>query len=456
MAPSLVSLATRILTLTPNFQYQGCYTDLIPQRVLPALRTVSDGMTLEMCAQTCAEYPWFGTEWHTECYCGLALDPNSVLADDDSQCSYACAGDETEMCGGSALISVYTNSAASGPSDPEAIGNYEFQGCWTDLTPGRVLPVAMGADSQMTPELCATKCAGYPWFGVEWSTECYCGLELDQSSVNVELANCQMACAGSASEICGGSALLSLYHDTTASTPGGQTGGQTGDSGLVAPPMVGDYSYQGCFSDLTPGVGRVLSAAHMMDDAEMSIENCATFCAAFPWFGVEYSRECYCGVALDGSSEQQADDTVCNMPCAGDATEPCGGPSLLTAYYNPWVAQPSDPAQVGDYEFMGCWQDDTTSRSLQDAVYKEAGMTLEVCAERCAGFLWFGTEYADECYCGNTLLSEDAPMEECNMVCDGDDMEPCGGPNRLSLYSYNPSPLRSCGPNVPVRLCGER
>lgn len=65
-------------------------------------------------------------------------------------------------------------------------------------------------------------------------------------------------------------------------------------------------------------------------------------------------------------------------------------------------------------------------------------MTLESCATFCSGFKYFATEYASECYCGNSLDPSASPallLDDCNMPCSGNpSAQYCGGPNRLELY----------------------
>lgn len=54
--------------------------------------------------------------------------------------------------------------------------------------------------------------------------------------------------------------------------------------------IIGAYTFQGCFSEM-PG-GRVLSDASFFDYDAMTLEKCATNCAAYTYFGVEYGGEC--------------------------------------------------------------------------------------------------------------------------------------------------------------------
>lgn len=51
------------------------------------------------------------------------------------------------------------------------------------------------------------------------------------------------------------------------------------------------------------------------------------------------------------------------------------------------------------------------------------------------GYKYSGTEYANECWCGNSLPSNKAAESDCNMACKGDSTQKCGAGNRLSVVS---------------------
>lgn len=57
--------------------------------------------------------------------------------------------------------------------------------------------------------------------------------------------------------------------------------------------------------------------------------------------------------------------------------------------------------------------------------FSDANMTTELCLSTCAGkgFIYAGTQYASECYCGNGgdsgLGATAAPETSCNMPCKG-------------------------------------
>jgi hypothetical protein len=51
------------------------------------------------------------------------------------------------------------------------------------------------------------------------------------------------------------------------------------------------------------------------------------------------------------------------------------------------------------------------------------------------GYKYSGTEYAEECWCGNSIPSSPAPESQCSMACKGDSTQKCGAGDRLSVVS---------------------
>ncbi|KAK0615933.1 heme peroxidase [Bombardia bombarda] len=104
----------------------------------------------------------------------------------------------------------------------------------------------------------------------------------------------------------------------------------------------------------------------------------------------------------------------------------------------PTPTTPAIKPTVGNYTFIACWTEGTTSRALTGAAFAYDGMTLESCMANCTGFDYWGTEYGRECYCGNALAATSAQAPdtaECNFACSGDASEFCGAGNRIELYS---------------------
>ncbi len=166
---------------TPAYSYLGCYIDDAPGgRLLPYQPYANSSNTNNLC-QTEAEaggYIFAGTEYRTECWLGNAAPPSMYKAD-ESHCTYPCAGDASQICGGAGrYLSVYYDPSRYTPgnnSQPAAApvtvtqsGNYDYIGCYSEATNGRALSgltprVPAGGN---TVESCEASCQGYKYFGV--------------------------------------------------------------------------------------------------------------------------------------------------------------------------------------------------------------------------------------------------------------------------------------------------
>lgn len=478
----------------PVYQYLGCYHEIKPGgRLLPNQQYADAKNTNDRCQTSCntGKYVFSGTEYQTECYCGNT-PPANLYKSDEILCNYACSGDQSETCGGvqvgaGGYISIYydptrftpslndttgTGPVSGAPQTVKQVGNYNYLGCYSEATQGRALsgkaPPVPGTGT--TLESCQTACQGYKYFGVEFANECYCGNTINAGSVaqasdNVDTNGCSMLCGGNQTEYCGGANRLDMYQlnaslpvpTGTPTTPTTPTGGPTNA------PTIGAWSYLGCYTEATNG--RALSGKlNPVPGATLTNEACAAGCQGYTYFGTEFSGECYCGNTF-GAGAVLATDGGCTMTCNGNATEYCGGPNRLTTYKlnststttgtlstspSATATTPAGPAiknPVGTWSYYGCMTEATNGRALNGLQNPVGGatLTLEKCATACTGYTYFGTEYSGECYCGNTFNAgsvlaaggSDPNANGCSMLCNGDKLEYCGGPNRLSAYKTN-------------------
>jgi hypothetical protein len=130
-----------------------------------------DDMTPELCATLCSSNRYFGLEWSRECWCGDELHANTQAGIEES-CDMPCAGNAVQKCGAGMRLNLFKNlewqpEAPSVPTPIENFENYEYQGCWTDLMAPRVLPQVFAEDG-MTPQVCAQRCAGKKYIGLEY------------------------------------------------------------------------------------------------------------------------------------------------------------------------------------------------------------------------------------------------------------------------------------------------
>ncbi|KAI7223969.1 general substrate transporter [Hortaea werneckii] len=103
------------------------------------------------------------------------------------------------------------------------------------------------------------------------------------------------------------------------------------------------------------------------------------------------------------------------------------------------TAYPAPDAFVGTFEYLACYNDSVTNRTLQGAYLfgtSLQNLTLERCATFCDDFQYFGVEYAQECYCGSQLLNNAIQQDpsSCSAPCAGEETQNCGGYNRISVY----------------------
>ncbi|OAG03405.1 WSC-domain-containing protein [Paraphaeosphaeria sporulosa] len=557
---------------TDQYGYTGCFKEGNPGRQL-AIQAYTDTVnnTNTKCISTCSSlgYIFAGTEFSSECWCGIDIP---ISKGDDANCNYGCSGDVDQTCGGNGLT----------PS----VGQYGFIGCYAEPS-GKTVSLNATTSNIMTVEWCATWCgSAYTYFGLEYSQECTCGNALNPKSTLVDPSQCNYPCKGSNSEYCGGLNRMQVYQmssvvsstassvlptlvttstmsststvlvtpssssvstgiitpsttpssissftssstsqvvvvsttiinpttsRTTASaisvtitiissnstsgsviSPGSTLSSTTGSSpqvvvvpttilsstvsiatgsasstkkssslsstsattsssfpstsvttssGLSSPsilpttsPIPGSplsaYTYVGCFIDVPQRCLRARSVAN----SSVSLDFCAAFCAGYTFFGTEYTNECYCGDGILITTDL-ATDGRCDLPCAANHSQICGGNWGLSIYQ----LTPSyfgNPSPVKGFASMGCYAEKPNDRALRNVYYSDI-MTTELCSARAAanGYSYFGLEYGRECWMDNVL--DDAvpvPQAKCATSCTGSTFQNCGGGNFMQLY----------------------
>ncbi|KAK0392393.1 hypothetical protein NLU13_1888 [Sarocladium strictum] len=334
---------------------------------------------------------------------------------------------------GSITTSTVAEPIAS-PYHRETMGEYNLVSCWTEGNGTRALSGPTLADDNMTLEVCMDFCAEYVYWGTEYGRECYCGDTLASSSDAAPLLECNMLCRGNTSQYCGAGNRLELY-STTAPQPTPTSSSPTAVPDPVHRDQIGDHTLVGCW---TEGIGVRALAEGSSASGNMTNELCAVDCAAYRYFGTQFSTECFCGSFIHPSATSAPLDD-CSMPCGGNTSEFCGGPNRLELYMNTDIVggEPEQPAAAGEFIYQGCRMEGVNgTRALADRTTSGDGMTNAACAEFCGDFVFMGTQFGRECYCGNTLSEGalQAEASECGMLCSGTALEFCGGPNRLSIY----------------------
>ncbi|OCF54481.1 hypothetical protein L486_08030 [Kwoniella mangroviensis CBS 10435] len=421
-----------------------CIADGKTGRALLGSFTIDYNNTIEGCLARCdaGGFAIAGIEYGNQCFCGSYLSNGASLST-TATCAVACPGNKDQTCGGYYALSLYVSTKLNGAalsSDLLSVAATLPDGwstaskCMQEVN-GRALTDYSWATDAMTVPLCLNKCAslGYQYGGIEYGRECYCGNSLDNGADLTKTSTlCGTPCAGNPSTPCGGWNALQVYNNPAYS---------------YSNTIVNGYVKTACLQEVA---NRALRGAAYKDETGMTVETCTQYCAdrGFIMAGLEYGSECYCGSALVGGASLLLTSGECKMNCVGNANENCGGANAIWLYINPNTLTASVTLPTG-WTYKGCIGEGSSARALNftatDLITKGT-MTGEKCARQCSesGYTMAGTEYASQCYCGNSFQGGATGKiidtitdgtSQCNYPCPGNAAQMCGGGYRLSLYS---------------------
>ncbi|XP_062598585.1 uncharacterized protein LOC134260014 [Saccostrea cucullata] len=244
----------------------------------------------------------------------------------------------------------------------------------------------------MTVEYCRNYCAKYQFYGVEYSSWCFCGNSFT-TNVRKPEVECNMKCSGNDRQICGGGWRINIYRKPY------------------------HKEYLGCFQDQ---YNRILAEKNT-NTKSMTVEYCRNFCSNYQFYGVEFSSWCFCGNSL--TTNVRKSEGEFNMKCSGNNRQICGGGWRINIYRKP-----------DQKEYLGCFQDQN-NRILTEKHTNIQSMTVEYCRNYCAKYQFYGVEYSSWCFCGSSLITNvRKPEGECNMKCSGNNRQICGGGWRMNIY----------------------
>ncbi|MCJ1398945.1 hypothetical protein MMC11_002146 [Xylographa trunciseda] len=321
-----------------------------------------------------------------------------------------------------------------------------------------------GGSGSLTVALCTTACknAGYTYAGVEYAGECYCGNAIANNGPAPDgFTGCNMLCNGNSSEYCGGPNRLDLYQSGGTPPPGNPTppASPTTSSAVAtgtgsATGLPAGWSYQGCYVDGTNG--RII-ANQEPDSQTNTIEVCVSTCVGLGYSvaGLEYGVQCFCGNNIVNGGALAPEDTDCNVACAGNSKETCGGGNRMSIYsHGPvQVLQPPSVQKTGlpgSWTYSGCITENTNQRVFKYQIINTNNNTATNCLTQCSnfGFGAGGMEYGEECYCGDSrdVLAAGStvqPDASCNVACSGNPSYLCGGGNLISYYTWTGANLQT-------------
>jgi hypothetical protein len=203
------------------------------------------------------------------------------------------------------------------------VGNYAWIGCYTDTIGSRTLIATSEVNHNiMTVKICASFCAGYKYFGVEFSkthlinvsnsTNFHRRRKLLRQYRRGKWSSCrdrrllrplqwEQRMSITVEQIAWMCIFLSFFfffRNATSPTTSSSTGSASittaysaavsmTAAGPVHVPSIGSYQWIGCYTDAIGN--RPLTALTETNYKTMSVEICASFCSAYNMFAVEYS-----------------------------------------------------------------------------------------------------------------------------------------------------------------------
>nr|XP_036580691.1 WSC domain-containing protein [Colletotrichum truncatum]KAF6788686.1 WSC domain-containing protein [Colletotrichum truncatum] len=210
--------------LPAGWERRGCWVDNANGRILPFQAPEDAKLTIAKCAQYCESkgYTVAGAEWFTQCFCGNAIYGGGVETTDIASCSTPCGGNDTETCGGPNRMNIISKGvpvtyAPPVPQKSGLNGSWTYEGCVEDNVGGkRTFGQQTIYAGTLTAGLCLDACAkfGYMAAGLEYGEECYCGDPANIATAGakfVDESRCSITCAGNATGICGGLAVMTTY-----------------------------------------------------------------------------------------------------------------------------------------------------------------------------------------------------------------------------------------------------
>ena len=89
------------------------------------------------------------------------------------------------------------------------------------------------------------------------------------------------------------------------------------------------------------------------------------------------------------------------------------------------------------YTYIGCYRD-SGNRDLKGYSFSSNAMQIDDCAFMCKrkGFKYMGLQYSSYCFCGNDF-GKYGKADNCNMPCNGNPNEICGGSWANSIYKLS-------------------
>ncbi|ODN82718.1 hypothetical protein L202_01005 [Cryptococcus amylolentus CBS 6039] len=287
---SAAGATTSGITVVDGTTYLGCYSDSGTDHTLNGTKSITNTMTAKTCVSYCSGlgYAYAGVEYYNECYCGSYAPLASRKDSTNAKCLYACKGDSSQFCGGSARVAIYQASSVSSSA---------------------------AASTSKASSVASTSAAS-----------------TSKASSSVASTSATASSTSKASTTSAAASTSAASSTSKASTSTSSSSSVAASSTSLAITTITGSTYLGCYSD--SGTDRTLNGTKS-STSTMTAKTCVSYCAGlgYQYAGVEYYNECYCGNTAPPSTKKDSTDAKCLYACKGDSTQTCGGSARLGIYY---------------------------------------------------------------------------------------------------------------------------
>ncbi|ODO07533.1 glucan endo-1,3-alpha-glucosidase agn1 [Cryptococcus wingfieldii CBS 7118] len=298
-------------------------------------------------------------------------------------------------------------------------------GCVAESTDERLLQGFAFSSSSLTPLLCVNECTklGYTMAGTEFGDECYCANSYSGNGGGLaDDSTCGMGCGGDSSETCGTTWYLNLYTYNSSSLASCSSDSTTTSS-------VASVSASSTVSELSASATE--SATSSLDLATLIADASSTESA---------SSSQITGTETASSASATATSSEAGATITASATS-----SVATSSSTSTASIYEDSDNASEWYALGC-AIDSSNRVLSEYSVSMSDMTVNSCLSACEdlGYKYAGVEFGEECYCSSTLASAVTYDEDqCNVVCNGDEEETCGGTWAIEIFELISSAVSS-------------
>lgn len=157
-------------------------------------------------------FRYAGLIYYGNCLCGTMLPPTTAP---ESDCNAPCNGNPLETCGRNNRFSIWEDPTYPAVDLSTIVSDYTSLGCYVEGTGYRAVSYRQDQldSNSLTTEECLSAWGNeyYPLAATEFGGECYCSYMLQGGITPAPATDCNMACTGNPTKICGGPDRLNLY-----------------------------------------------------------------------------------------------------------------------------------------------------------------------------------------------------------------------------------------------------